>query len=449
MAVTGAGWPGAPRPTATQPPSWPGTGPACRAETACRFGDITALDWAAVPPVDLVTAGWPCQDISYAGPGAGIMEPAVASGSLSPPAFATYDPLMFLGERRRAPHAGARESPRRPGCARVRRAVGLPSRCRRRSSAPPRPAPAPRRPARCSRTARGCCRPRPRGTAATGRTSGPGRAAGIGRGSPAVTATGPAPRRRPRSPCCPPRWPATSARTGHPARSGPRGQTAGRPARRDPPPRRPGMRGQGSGTRRGPTAADPRHLLLAERPRPARRPARQRAPERPGPRRRGDRPHAVGPGRHEPGRVGGVRAGDPPLGEPPRVPRPAARRAGAVRPARLSAAFAEWMMGISIRVKCPNSAFLQFRACSMGPLRLRYVSRTCSGDSLQQSLTSVGFFIGRVRIDQVVASDGDGGWLAELASARNRRQSADGNEVDADARDGDAGRPELGVVVAG
>ena len=28
------------------------------------FGDITALDWAHVPPVDLITAGWPCQDIS-------------------------------------------------------------------------------------------------------------------------------------------------------------------------------------------------------------------------------------------------------------------------------------------------------------------------------------------------------------------------------------------------
>ena len=39
-----------------------------------NLGDITALDWAAVPPVDLITAGWPCQDISYAGPGAGIKE---------------------------------------------------------------------------------------------------------------------------------------------------------------------------------------------------------------------------------------------------------------------------------------------------------------------------------------------------------------------------------------
>jgi len=39
-----------------------------------NLGDITALDWAAVPPVDLITAGWPCQDISCSGSGAGITE---------------------------------------------------------------------------------------------------------------------------------------------------------------------------------------------------------------------------------------------------------------------------------------------------------------------------------------------------------------------------------------
>jgi DNA (cytosine-5)-methyltransferase 1 len=39
-----------------------------------NLGDVTALDWAKVPPVDLVSVGWPCQDISYAGPGAGIAE---------------------------------------------------------------------------------------------------------------------------------------------------------------------------------------------------------------------------------------------------------------------------------------------------------------------------------------------------------------------------------------
>jgi hypothetical protein len=58
-----------------------------------RFGDITALDWAQVPPVDLVTAGWPCQDISYAARvPASRKEPAVDSGTAAPTAFATYDP---------------------------------------------------------------------------------------------------------------------------------------------------------------------------------------------------------------------------------------------------------------------------------------------------------------------------------------------------------------------
>jgi DNA (cytosine-5)-methyltransferase 1 len=37
-----------------------------------NLGDLTRVDWAAVPGVDLVTAGFPCQDISTAGRGAGI-----------------------------------------------------------------------------------------------------------------------------------------------------------------------------------------------------------------------------------------------------------------------------------------------------------------------------------------------------------------------------------------
>ena len=58
-----------------------------------NLGDITALDWAAVPPVDLITAGWPCQDISYAGPApASRKEPAVDCGCTSLTAFASYDP---------------------------------------------------------------------------------------------------------------------------------------------------------------------------------------------------------------------------------------------------------------------------------------------------------------------------------------------------------------------
>jgi DNA (cytosine-5)-methyltransferase 1 len=47
---------------------------AARFPHARNLGDLRAVDWAAVPRVDLVTAGFPCQDISTAGAGAGITE---------------------------------------------------------------------------------------------------------------------------------------------------------------------------------------------------------------------------------------------------------------------------------------------------------------------------------------------------------------------------------------
>lgn len=39
---------------------------------ARQLGDITTIDWATVEPVDIVCGGFPCQDISYAGKGAGL-----------------------------------------------------------------------------------------------------------------------------------------------------------------------------------------------------------------------------------------------------------------------------------------------------------------------------------------------------------------------------------------
>ena len=47
--------------------------------TVPNLGDITAVDWAAVEPVDIACMGFPCQDVSVAGRGAGIA-PGTRSG---------------------------------------------------------------------------------------------------------------------------------------------------------------------------------------------------------------------------------------------------------------------------------------------------------------------------------------------------------------------------------
>lgn len=45
---------------------------AARYPDLANLGDITTVDWSAVTPVDILTAGFPCQDISNAGRRAGI-----------------------------------------------------------------------------------------------------------------------------------------------------------------------------------------------------------------------------------------------------------------------------------------------------------------------------------------------------------------------------------------
>ena len=93
--------------------------------------------------------------------------PAVDCGSPSPTAFATFDPATstWRTSPRSARAASRKSSATWPRSGMTRN--GLPSRCRRRSPAPPRPPPHPRRPARRSRKARGCCRPRSPGTSTT------------------------------------------------------------------------------------------------------------------------------------------------------------------------------------------------------------------------------------------------------------------------------------------
>lgn len=44
-----------------------------------NYGDVTAVDWASVEPVDILTGGFPCQDLSHAGKRAGL-RPGTRSG---------------------------------------------------------------------------------------------------------------------------------------------------------------------------------------------------------------------------------------------------------------------------------------------------------------------------------------------------------------------------------
>ena len=46
---------------------------------APKLGDITTIDWDQVEPVDIITGGSPCQDLSLAGARAG-MKPGTRSG---------------------------------------------------------------------------------------------------------------------------------------------------------------------------------------------------------------------------------------------------------------------------------------------------------------------------------------------------------------------------------
>ena len=47
---------------------------AYRYPDAPNLGDVTRIDWATVPPVDIITGGSPCQDLSTAGRRAGMTD---------------------------------------------------------------------------------------------------------------------------------------------------------------------------------------------------------------------------------------------------------------------------------------------------------------------------------------------------------------------------------------
>jgi DNA (cytosine-5)-methyltransferase 1 len=73
-----------------------------------NLGDITAVDWSAIEPVDVFTAGFPCQDISCAGRRAGLREGnrsglwfhvARAIAELRPPMVVIENVKELLSER--------------------------------------------------------------------------------------------------------------------------------------------------------------------------------------------------------------------------------------------------------------------------------------------------------------------------------------------------------------
>ena len=94
-----------------------------------NLGDITALDWADVPPVDLITAGWPTSP-APASALALRKGPAVDCGTASLTAFASYDPRTssWKTSPRSARGASARSWPGWPrsGMTRSGRAYALP-----------------------------------------------------------------------------------------------------------------------------------------------------------------------------------------------------------------------------------------------------------------------------------------------------------------------------------
>ncbi len=64
-----------------------------------NLGDITAVDWTQVEPVDVLTGGFPCQDVSHAGKRAGL-KPDTRSGLWSHMAYAidTLRPRLVVAE---------------------------------------------------------------------------------------------------------------------------------------------------------------------------------------------------------------------------------------------------------------------------------------------------------------------------------------------------------------
>ncbi len=77
-----------------------------------NLGDITKIDWSTVPPIDVLTLGFPCQDVSAAGKRAGV-RPGTRSGLWSEMARAidTLRPSLVVIENVRGLLSATAEHP--------------------------------------------------------------------------------------------------------------------------------------------------------------------------------------------------------------------------------------------------------------------------------------------------------------------------------------------------
>ncbi len=99
-----------------------------RFPAATNLGDITAIDWATVEPVDVLTGGSPCQDLSEAGQRAG-MRPGTRSGLWESMAHAIHhlQPSLVVWENVRGALSASAYSHMESGPGRVGDRAGRPA----------------------------------------------------------------------------------------------------------------------------------------------------------------------------------------------------------------------------------------------------------------------------------------------------------------------------------
>lgn len=90
-----------------------------RAPDVPNLGDITTVDWATVEPVDIITGGSPCQDVSHAGKRAGMTEGTRSNlWIVMREAIATIKPTFVVWENVRGAYSAGADSDLEhcPGC---------------------------------------------------------------------------------------------------------------------------------------------------------------------------------------------------------------------------------------------------------------------------------------------------------------------------------------------